>query len=69
MRIVRDNNSKKFKPYTLSIQIHTQEDEDVIVNLGKSNCSLPDLLEKGRQVTREATYDFCQQINKVYGNR
>jgi hypothetical protein len=66
---IRKDGELTFKPYTINILVTDQRDEDVLVGLGKSNVSLPDLLEKSRHVKQSATYSFCQQLNDIYGNR
>lgn len=68
MQITKDGELT-FKPYTINILVTDQTDEDVMVSIGKSNVSLPDLLERSRHVKKGATYAFCQQLNDIYGNR
>lgn len=68
MQITRDGKLT-FKPYTLNILITDQDDENVMVALGKSNISLPNMLERSRDAKESATYKFCQQLNGIYGNK
>lgn len=68
MKVTKNGQSKDFNPYTINIQILSQDDEDVLSGLGKSNITLPDMLKKQRKVNSDATYSFCQQLNSIYGN-
>jgi hypothetical protein len=69
MKVHKQTTQPVFRPYTLSIEIETYEDEVVLQELSKAQYTIPELLYTGGLPNSLSTHKFNLAqtfLNKLY---
>lgn len=68
MKITSSENNK-FKPYTITIEVESQQDHELLSAMAYADGSIPEVLCNKRSIPVERTKQFLRDLMKLIYNK